>query len=82
MRASTTSTTWTCDACRDEVVLSGGEQNTPPKDWRLVKLLPVYVNMALQPNSESECKLRVMCDRCFAAPVIMADMFRDKLGGG
>lgn len=83
MRASTTSTTWTCDDCGTEVVLSGGYQNTPPKDWRLLKLLPVYVNMALQPNSENECKLRVVCGECFTGPgTSLEHLFREKLGGG
>ena len=66
MRQSSTATTWTCDGCGAVEELTGGYQHTPPKDWRLVKLLPVYVNMALEPGSIADVKLRVVCPACFA----------------
>ena len=75
MRATTTATTWTCDACPREVVLTDGNQQTPPEGWRLLKLLPRNVNMALEAGHPSEIKTRVLCAQCFTAPVIMSDVF-------
>ena len=75
MRESSTATTWTCDACGASVVLTDGYQKTPPEKWRLIKLLPNYVNMALEPSSPGEVKTKVVCKLCFAAPVVMADVF-------
>lgn len=80
MRQSTRSTLWTCDACGWDTVQTGDDQETPPSGWRLVELLPVYVNLALEPNSRHECTKRVVCDKCMDAPVVMSSLFSNDGG--
>ncbi len=75
MRDSARSTTWTCDSCGTEAVRTDIDQESPPSGWRLVKLLPLYVNLALEPKNPRDCIKRIMCGGCFAAPVVMADVF-------
>lgn len=67
MRQSTRATTWTCNGCPVEVVRTDLSQDTPPDGWRLLTLLPVNVNLALEPGSPSEVKKRVVCPECFAS---------------
>lgn len=73
------STAWTCDACGVEVVLTGNEQDVPPKGWRLIGLWPTYVNMALEANSKQEIARAAICPPCFVAPVIISDVFYDNV---
>lgn len=62
MRNSTSSTTWECDFCPAEELLMGGYQNVPPTGWRIIHILPIYVNMALEGEPH---KVQVMCAKCF-----------------
>lgn len=77
MRESSRATTWTCDnQCGAVQVLTDGYQDAPPEGWRLIQLLPKYVNRALEPNSKNEIKTKVLCDGCF--DTLVAGVFADE----
>lgn len=73
------STTWTCDACGVEVVLTDENQDTPPAGWRLIGLWPINVNMALEASTLRQVARASICPPCFVAPVIIADVFYDNV---
>jgi hypothetical protein len=56
--------------CNSVEVLTDGYQHTPPNGWRLIKIYPTGVNMALEPSDPG--KLIVLCHNCFAS--FMADL--------
>lgn len=74
---STRSTTWTCDACDTEVILTDGDQDVPPPGWRLIGLWPKAVNTALEPPSGGlrDVKRAAICQKCIASPISIAEIF-------
>ena len=57
------------------MLATGDSQDTPPVGWRLIHLLPLSVNLALEPISPRDVKRAAFCPKCFAAPVIVRDVF-------
>ena len=75
MRTSSRATTWCCAGCAGELVRTDQNQDSPPEGWRIVGLLPLYLNLALEPSSPRDVKRNILCGPCFAAPVILRDVF-------
>lgn len=69
------STTWVCDSCNDELVLTDVNQDVPPKGWRLIGLWPVYVNLALEPHSKQEIRKASICEKCLRTPINVLAVF-------
>lgn len=64
MRETQRSTRWGCDGeCGEYTVLTGGYQDTPPPGWRIIHVLPVTLNMALEGEPH---KVLSLCQGCFA----------------
>ena len=65
-RQSERSTTWTCDLNADHTtMLTDGYQDTPPQGWRIIHVLPTYLNMRLEGTSPST--VLALCTDCYAA---------------
>lgn len=77
MRATSTCTTWTCDACGTEVNLTDGFRMVPPSGWRITTLLPEQLNMALEPDTPAAVRKRAVCGPCMNAPVVLSALFSD-----
>ena len=75
MRKSSRATTWCCGGCGVELVRTDTDQESPPEGWRVIHLLPLSLNLALEPFSPRDVKRNILCGPCFAAPVILWDVF-------
>ncbi|AYD83288.1 hypothetical protein SEA_ROSCOE_2 [Mycobacterium phage Roscoe] len=67
MRETSTATTWSCDgvSCTHTEVLTGGMQAVPPSGWRILKLMPTNLNLALEPLSPSPVRCFSLCPDCW-----------------
>lgn len=69
MRDQTRATTWTCDSsapsggCVSEDVRTDLFQDVPPTGWRVIDVLPLSVNLALEGNPKRKV---VLCPACYA----------------
>lgn len=69
MRESERTTTWTCDmalSCGTTEILTGGYQDVPPRGWRIIKILPTTLNMALEGDLKAT-RTMALCAECFDA---------------
>lgn len=62
MRDSSRTTVWQCDKCSANETLQGDYQELPPEGWRIVHVLPVFLDLALEGVPHRAVAL---CAECF-----------------